>query len=119
MSKRSLPKDILEEAMKLLDELSILKATAIWQHTKIEEFINRHTDEEVEVMGWEEKEKLYKVAEELQGRLNGSVRDLVRVSNKYEEMRIRVNKKYGTKLPGVKGDMDNLMRIWREEDDEE
>ena len=118
--RKKIPDDILGEAVGILEELGMLKHTAIWQHEKVEEFINKYTEEIVEKMEWEEKEKLYKLADELTGRLYGSFKELKRVSGKYEELRERLEREYGdTRLPKVDKNEEELDKMWRELSEEE
>ena len=113
--KDEIPDSILMEAIAIMEELKILRNTSLWQHKKVEEFSKKYTDDEVEKLGWEEKERLYKLTDELAGRLYGTFKELKRLTGKYEKLRVRLEQEYGdTRLPKVNKNEKDLNDMWRD-----
>ena len=114
-------RDILEEAIEILEKSEILKETAIWQSEEVSKLVGMHTEEEVEGLPWDEKERYMEQMEELWGRLRGSVMELKKLSERYEELRLRLKKEYGDeRLPPLPPEeIDRLLDEAGEDDGEE
>lgn len=86
---------LYEEAVEILRQSSVLKDTVDWLIVEVEKVCNRYTDDEVDALTWEEKEKHLRDVDELSGRLNESVRTLDLLDEQYEKLRVKVRKLYG------------------------
>jgi hypothetical protein len=85
--------------VKVVEERGrMLRMSAEWISEEIGKILNRVTDEELEVMAWEERESYYKLLDELGGRLISSARDLVKLDEEYRGIVKRVNKAYGKEV---------------------
>ena len=91
----NIPKDLYEAALDLLSRSAMLKETVIWQDKQADKLVKKYSDAEFDVMSDEDKMKHFKEVEELYGRLGQSVKELDKLDEEYEELRVRVKKKYG------------------------
>ena len=111
-----IPRDILEEAIEILEQSEILKGTAIWTSDEIEKFVSKYSDEEFDELPWDEKEEVSKTGEELMGRMKVSINELKKLSNRYEGIRKRLKEEYNDdRLPPLRDKIEDLLG---EDDDE-
>ena len=87
-------KKLLKEGEDICEEMEVLCKTAIW----LKECVDKENDKIDENTDWEEKENTYKRIEELGGRVEFSVRELLRLDKKYRKICQRVNKAYGREV---------------------
>lgn len=88
-------KSLLEESIAILRQSTVLKDTVEFLGKEVDEVCGKYSDEEVDELGWEEREAHVKKIDELCGRLHESVRELEKLDVKYQELRERVRKVYG------------------------
>jgi len=104
---KHLPSELLKDGRALLERSDILKQTAIWVSNEIEKHVVMD-ENKFDALSWEQKEAAYVKLNELQGRLNSSVRDLIKLDEEYRKIAKRVNEAYGRQvmeiLPPLKFD---------------
>lgn len=86
---------LLEEAVEILVQSEILKETVFWQSEQVEKFVKEFPEEVIDKMTIEEQRENVRKAEELWARLNQSVKELKKLNDDYESLRLRVKKQYG------------------------
>lgn len=91
-------KDIREESSRLLFKCKTLDTSISWLYTEIEKYFKLYNDDKFGLMEWEEREGTIKKLEELNGRLNNSIREFNRLEIEMEGFKNRVNKKYGREV---------------------
>jgi hypothetical protein len=89
---------LLDEACEILVQSEILKETVFWQSEQVEKFVNKYPDEVLNRMTTEEQLENVRKAEELWARLNQSVKELKKLNDDYESLRLRVKKQYGREI---------------------
>lgn len=95
---KKVPEYLHKEAILLLERISILKGTVIWHEEQVDKFMKEYSDEKMEALSWEEKEKVYSKANELIGRMNVSVRELDKLNGEYNNLRGRANEYFGREV---------------------
>ena len=84
-----------DEAVEILRQSTVLKDTVDWLMKEVDRVCNRYSDDEVEELSWEERERHLRDVDELSGRLNESVRTLDALDEQYEKLRVKLKKLYG------------------------
>lgn len=95
MAKREDMDKLFKDASEVLEQSELLRKTAVWVSKEIEKHIDTYTDEYVETLDWEGKEEAYRKLDELAGRLNVCMNDLLKLDGVYRKIAERVNRAYG------------------------
>lgn len=90
--------DIKRRALKTMQESRQIMKEVDDNYAKICKFVNDYTEEKLEAMEWEQKEKMYAEADALFQRIAECEEILKRMDTEYESLRQEVNKFYGKEV---------------------
>ena len=110
MKKKKLPPDLYAEALAVLARSDILKKTVYWQDEQVEKLVHKYSEDEFDALSWEEKEAHMRECEEIMGRLNESVKEMNQLDKLYNDLRLRLQERYGKEvLPPLSGNVQGLI----------
>lgn len=91
MSIESLTQDLIN----LRDQSMVLAESIDWLLNQVDKRTAKFTEEAIQSMTEEAKDKEWEVLREMAGRLNGQIRDLKKLDKEYNRIRTEVNAIYG------------------------
>lgn len=97
---REVAEDLLKEATDILLRMEKLGKKVDKEYKEVMRCVNEYPDEEWEKLGYGEVEEHEKRVEDLWKRLGKSVEELQTINCLYEEIRGKVQKKYGKDIMG-------------------
>ena len=90
--------DIKSRALKTMTESRAIVEEVDQNYAKICKFVENYTEEKLDKMAWEEKEKMYSEADALFQRIAECEEILKRMDTEYEALRKEVNAFYGKEV---------------------
>jgi hypothetical protein len=90
--------DIKSRALKTMTESRAIVEEVDRNYAKICKFVENYTEEKLEKMAWEEKEKMYSEADALFQRIAECEEILKRMDIEYDALRKEVNEYYGKEV---------------------